>query len=241
MPTIATGLVSLLLLWLIFRKKLSQPICGTAERSKIEDKTSLVIGIVHLAVCTVLLAISSYVGIESWLIALCSVGSLFVCNGISLLVKKQRPRALIGCLKRAPWTLVPFLLSMFIMTEALAQQGVTAMIANYLGTDCAVWKYGALSFVSSNLINNIPMSVLFSSMIGLSDAGIGALFATIIGSNLGAFFTPIGALAGLMFSSILAEHDIKFGYRHFLKLGALVAIPSLAAALGVLQLVLLIM
>ena len=240
LPTIAAGGVSLLLLWIIFRKKLAQPISGNAEITKITDKTSLIIGIVHLAVCTVLLAISTYVGFELWIISLCSVVSLFICIGILSLVRKQRPRTLTGCLKRAPWTLVPFLLSMFVMTEALAQQGITAAIANYLGTDAEIWKYGALSFVASNLINNIPMSVLFSSMIGISDAGVGALFATIIGSNLGAFFTPIGALAGLMFSSILAEHDIKFGYRNFLTLGVLVAIPTLAAALGVLYLVLLV-
>lgn len=239
LPTVAAGGVSLLLLWLVFRKKLAQPISGTAERTQITDKAALIIGIVHLAVCTVLLAVSSYVGFELWLIALCSAGSLFVCYGILSLVRKQRPFALVGCLKRAPWTLIPFLLSMFVMTEALAQQGVTAAIANFLGTDAEIWTFGTLSFLSSNLINNIPMSVLFSSMIGLSDAGVGALFATIIGSNLGAFFTPIGALAGLMFSSILAEHDVKFGYRDFLKLGFLVAIPALAAALGALCLVML--
>ena len=240
LPTVAAGAVSLLLLWVIFRKKLAAPICGSAEQSKITDKASLIIGIVHLAVCTVLLAISSYVGFEMWLIALCSVGSLFVCYGILSLVRKQRPNILLGCLRRAPWTLIPFLISMFVMTEALAQQGITAAIASFLGTDAEIWKYGALSFLTSNLINNIPMSVLFSSMLGLSETGAGALFATIIGSNLGAFFTPIGALAGLMFSSILSEHDVKFGYRDFLKLGVLVAIPTLAAALGALSLVLLV-
>ena len=240
LPTVAAGLVSLLLLWLVFRKKLAEPILGTAERSVISDRVSLAIGIVHLAVCTVLLAISSYVGLELWLIALCSVGSLFVCDGILSLCRKQRPRALEGCLKRAPWQLVPFLLSMFIMTEALSQQGTIAAIGEFLGNQGEIWTYGALSFLSSNLINNIPMSVLFSSLIGYADVGMGALFATIIGSNLGAFFTPIGALAGLMFSSILAEHGIKFGYRDFLKLGVTVAIPTLATALGVLCLVFLI-
>ena len=234
LPTVAAGVASLLLLWLIFRKKLKEPILGVAEQEKITDKPQLIIGIVHLAVCTVLLAVSSYVGLEMWLIALCSVASLFVCNGILALVRKQRPKELLGCLKRAPWTLIPFLLSMFVLTEALTQRGTTATIADFLGTDAAIWKYGALSFLTSNLINNIPMSVLFSSLLGVSDAGIGALFATIFGSNLGAFFTPIGALAGLMFSSILSEHDVKFGYRQFLKLGVTVAIPALAAALGVL-------
>ena len=129
---------------------------------------------------------------------------------------------------------------MFVMTEALNMQGTTAAIGNFLGTDFAVLKYGALSFLASNLINNIPMSVFFSSMIGAAGAGEGAMYATVVGSNLGAFFTPIGALAGLMFSSILAEHEIKFGYLDFLKLGVTVALPALAAALGTLWGVLLI-
>ena len=239
LPTLAAGGVSLLLLWLLFYKKLALPISGTAERTEIKDKTALIIGAVHLGVCTVLLAISSYVGLELWLIALCSVASLFLVDTILCLCRKKPPRALWGCLKRAPWQLIPFLLSMFIMTEALSQQGITAAIGKFLGTEGQVWTYGGLSFVGANLINNIPMSVLFSSMIASSSAGTGAIFATVIGSNLGAFFTPIGALAGLMFSSILSEHDIKFGYRDFLKLGVTVALPALAAALGALQLVLL--
>ena len=237
LPTVAAGLTSLLLLWLLFRKKLKEPLSGSAERSVITDKAALIIGIVHLGVCTVLLAISSFVGLELWIIALCSVGSLFVSYGILSLVKRQRPRALLGCLKRAPWQLVPFLLSMFVMTAALGQQGITEKLGKLLGSNLEIWKYGPLSFVASNLINNIPMSVLFSSIIDASNGGIGAVFATIIGSNLGAFFTPIGALAGLMFSSITAEHDVKFGYVEFLKLGVAVAIPALAAALGALWLV----
>ena len=240
LPTLGAGAVSLFFLWLLFRKKLAAPISGTANREVIEDKVSLIIGVVHLAVCTVLLAVSTFAGFELWLIALCSVGSLFICELIASLCRKRLPRALGGCLKRAPWQLVPFLLSMFIMTEALGQQGIIAAIGEFLGTDWQVWKYGTLSFLGANLINNIPMSVLFTSMIGAANAGTGALYATVVGSNLGAFFTPIGALAGLMFSSILSEHGIKFGYRDFLKLGAVVAVPALAAALGVLSLVLLI-
>ena len=239
LPTLAAGGVSLLFLWLLFRKRLLSPIAGKAERSGIDDKPSLIIGIVHLAVCTVLLAVSSFVGLELWIIALCSVGSLFLCEAVASLARRKRPRALLACLKRAPWQLVPFLLSMFVLTEALGQQGVTAAIGRFLGTKGAIWSYGALSFLSANLINNIPMSVLFASVIGQANAGLGAIFATIIGSNLGAFFTPIGALAGLMFSAILSEHGVKFGYRDFLRLGLFVALPSLAAALGALSLVML--
>ena len=237
LPTLAAGIVSLLLLFLLFRKKLSEPILGAAERDVVEDRPALVIGLVHLGVCTVMLAVSSYIHVEMWIVALCAAGSLFLCDLILSLVRKRRPRALLRCLRRAPWQLVPFLLSMFIMTEALAMQGTTEQIGKFLGTAYPVPIYGLLSFAASNLINNIPMSVFFSSMIATSNAGLGAVYATVIGSNLGAFFTPIGALAGLMFSSILAEHDVKFGYKDFLKLGVCVALPSLCAALGVLWLI----
>ena len=237
LPTVAAGGVSLLALWLLFRKKLAMPLEGAAVQETVTDKVALGIGIAHLAVCTILLAIGSYIGLEMWLVALCAAGSLFLSDGILCLCKREKPRVLGGCLKRAPWQLIPFLLGMFIMTEALSEQGTTAAIGNFLGTDFAVWKYGALSFVASNILNNIPMSVLFSSMMTASNGGLGAMYATVIGSNLGAFFTPIGALAGLMFSSILAEHDIQFGYKDFLKLGVVVAIPALLAALGALSLV----
>ncbi len=236
LPTLAAGGVSLLVLYLLFRKKLSEPILGHAERDRVEDKPALVLGLLHLGVCTVMLAISSYIHVEMWLVAACAAGSLFLTNGILALIRRERPRALLGCVKRAPWQLIPFLLSMFLMTEVLAMQGTTARLGALLDTEFPVPVYGLLSFAASNLINNIPMSVFFSSMIASSNAGLGAVYATVVGSNLGAFFTPIGALAGLMFSSILAEHDVRFGYKDFLKLGVTVALPSLCAALGILWL-----
>ena len=184
-----------------------------------------------------LLAAGSYLHLEMWLVALCSAGSLFVCSAGYALVRRRKPRALLGCLKRAPYQLVPFMLSMFVMIVVLGQKGVTSALGEFLGTEASVPKYGVASFFASNLINNIPMSVLFASVIGEAGAGLPAVFATVIGSNLGAFFTPVGALAGLMFGSILRGHGLKFGYKEFLKLGVTVALPTLAAALGVLWLV----
>ena len=64
------------------------------------------------------------------------------------------------------------------------------------------------------------------------------MYATVVGSNLGACLTPIGALAGIMWSSILKIYGLKFGYTDFLKIGVTVAIPALLAALGVLQVLL---
>ncbi len=234
LPTLAAGVVSLALLFLLFRKKLATPIEGQAERCRVEDGVAMWIGVIHLGACTLLLAVSSYIGVEMWIVSLSAVGSLFLCNLVLAAFRKKPPKELGGCIRRAPWQLVPFLLSMFIMSEVLSGQGTCAAIGEWLGADFAVWKYGTLSFVFSNLINNIPMSVFFSSVIASSGAGAEAVFATAVGSNLGAFFTPVGALAGIMFGAILSEHGIKFGFLQFLKLGICIAVPALCAALGTL-------
>ena len=241
LPTLFSGIIAFMALLLLFKKKLSTSIEGVAEDVVIEDKLLLWVGIAHLGICTILLAIGSYVGLEMWLVSLISVISLLVVNIIIAIIRKQKPVALIGSLKRGPYQLIPFVLSMFVMIVCLSSKGVTGIIGEFFGESHTVIKYGVTSFLSANLINNIPMSVLFSSIIetiGSTDVAVRAVFATVVGSNIGAFLTPIGALAGIMWSNILNEHELKFGYVDFLKIGVTVAIPTLLAALAVLMIIL---
>lgn len=239
LPTLAAGTVAFFALYLLYRRKLSEPILGEPEETHIKDKLSLYVGIAHLAVCTVTLAIGSYIGLEMWLVSLVSALSLFLFSLVISLIRKQRPSELIACLKRAPWQLIPFIIGMFVMVITLENKGVTSGIATLLGESATVIKYGLLSFLSANVINNIPMSVLFCSIIeSVAPAATrAAVFSTVIGSNIGAFLTPIGALAGIMWSSILKEHGHKFGYLDFLRIGVTIAIPTILTALGVLALI----
>ena len=115
---------------------------------------------------------------------------------------------------------------------------LTENVYKILGESMPVWKYGITSFFTSNLINNIPMSVFYSAILSSGTASTSAVYATVVGSNLGACLTPIGALAGIMWSSILKKHGLKFGYTDFLKIGVTIAIPALLAALGVLAIIL---
>ena len=78
------------------------------------------------------------------------------------------------------------------------------------------------------------MSVLYSSVLGgmeVTPITVAALYAAVIGSNLGAFFTPTGALAGIMWTGQLHDHGVSFSFARFVKYGATVAIPAMAAAL----------
>ena len=241
LPTVFAGTAALLMLLALYGKKLKKPIEGGGEEVKIKDRPTFIVGLAHLVICTVLLAIANYIHVEMWLVAVCSLGSLIVVTLTMSLFRKRAPVELVGCIKRAPYQLIPFVLSMFIIIVALSSKGVCAALMSFFGDKQPILVYGASSFLAANLINNIPMSVLFSSIIsniGSTSVAIQAVFATVIGSNIGAFLTPIGALAGIMWSSILNSQGVKFGYLDFLKIGATVAIPTLFAALAGLYVVL---
>lgn len=238
LPTLASSVVAFFVLLLLFSRQLKKTSEVTSEAVKIENKPLLIMGFIHLAACTVILVFSSYIGIEMWIVSFFAAVSLFISAGIYYILKKKKPEELIMCVKRAPWQLIPFVLSMFIIILSLSAHGFTDMLSGLLGTENTVFKYGITSFLSANLINNIPMSVLFCPIIsplsGIEQ--IRAVYATIIGSNIGAYLTPIGALAGIMWASMLKKCEVKFSYVDFIKYGAAVSVPTLFSALFVLQL-----
>ncbi len=239
LPTIMAGTVAFLLLFLIFKNQLKTPLKTTYEEVIIKDKPLLIIGLTILITCTLLLAISSYINLEMWLVTLISFSLLIIITLVICAFRKTKPIILLNSIKRLPFELIPFILSMFVMIIALNDSGISKAIGEFLGLDSSILKYGFASFFASNLINNIPMSVFFSSILSsLSGNTLPAVYATIIGSNLGAFFTPIGALAGIMWSKMLNEHNLKFGYASFLKIGVTVALPTLIVSLFGLMIVL---
>ena len=237
LPTLGAGLTELLLLFLLFRRKLSEKITDIdVEEPTVNSKVSLIFGVIHLAVCLVFLVISSYINVEMWLVALICASSLFVFSVLISLVRNKNWGFIPGAMKKLPYQLIPFFLSMFVIVVALNYQGITSEIAKFFGNQNVIWIYGYTSFISSNVINNIPMSILYSTLSSELEGTTYkmAVYASIVGSNIGAFLTPMGALAGIMFTDIVNEHDVKFSFLDFIKYGAIIAIPTITAALGLL-------
>ena len=58
---------------------------------------------------------------------------------------------------------------------------------------------------------------------------INLIYATIIGSNIGAILSPVGALAGIMWLSILKQNDVEYGFTKFLKNGSIITLGLLIA------------
>ena len=84
------------------------------------------------------------------------------------------------------------------------------------------------------------MSMLYSHLISFLDESLvlKATYAAIVGSNIGAFLTPIGALAGIMFTTLTDKYGTKLNFKTFIKYGVLISIPVLLTTLFILNLML---
>jgi len=239
LPTLLTGIVEFLILFALFYKKLKLPLEKHEEVLEKENIPLTVIGLVVLIVCTIFLIISSYINLPMYLISACSLGVLFIAVLIYSLLKKERPITLGRTFARGPYEIIPFIIGMFTIVLSLDKYGITKNIALFFGSNNSTLIYGYSSLFVANLVNNIPMSVLYSSItanIPLGANQLGAVYASIVGSNIGAFITPLGALAGIMWLNILKQHHVSFTYLDFLKYGVIVGLPSVTVTLCTLML-----
>lgn len=231
LPTVLAGAASFVMLWLLFRKKLAAPIGGSAPDTLPMDAPAVWLGGLALGACVVFLVLSSYLSLPMWLIAAAFCVTLYLAASVMQLVRGRGVRLITRSLLRTPLDVIPFVLSMFVLVLALEKVEATALFADLLVGKGEVLRFGVASFLASNVLNNIPMSVLFASITGAGGASVAALYACVIGSNIGAFLTPMGALAGIMWIAMLKDQDISLSFGKFTLIGGAISVPTLMAAL----------
>lgn len=146
-------------------------------------------------------------------------------------------------LRRVPWLIVPFVVGVFIIVHALSLVGLTKWLADLLlahigacDSASSVMKASVgLTFLTSllcNLLNNQPATILLTRVLDepsfrlLSPIAYRtSAYAVIMGSNLGGNFTLIGALAGVMWSSILVQKGVPMSALKFARFGCIVMFP----------------
>ena len=220
-PVIIIGLASFGVLNLLFHKELSKEIkVFDLEKNKINNKFIMITSLIHLGLVTVLLAISSYINLEMWVVSFIfgvSLLSILICYSI---VKKDE-NYLLNPVKRIPYNLVPFVLSMFTLINALDSFGFFKNITVLLQDNS--FLYLLTSTITCNIVNNIPMTLAYGSILE-NTQNISLIYATIIGSNIGAILTPVGALAGIMWMRLLKINNVNYNFIEFTKNGFIITL-----------------
>jgi len=129
-------------------------------------------------------------------------------------------RMLVNTLLRMPWEVLPFALSLFVIVEVLDRAELVAVLARALSAafghslSGTCFGVGIVSVLACQLLNNQPMTVLLTKVLIHPDFKVqgqardGAMLALIVGSNLGANVTLIGALAGPMWASLIKRRGL---------------------------------
>lgn len=239
LPTLVAGFSCLGLLWLVFRKQIPTQIepPEIVPETALKDKSGAYFGMVCLITCLVFLCISFLLNIEIWKICFYTCLVMMARDLFLDIRKYQRGQWDFSefwlVISRMPWKIVPFVIGMFTLVESLSESGWVSLFAEFLAQYStnlvvAVFFMCFLSCFAANLINNQPMTILFTQITQNSAFVVsplilkGSMFALIMGSNFGANFTLIGALAGIMWSSILSDKNIVISYTKFAFYGILI-------------------
>jgi len=227
LPSIFAAASCLLLLWLVFRRRIPREIKTPKidPHSALKNRTWALFGSIVLA-CTILF-ISLPIGVPLWTITLFFAIVMFLYNVVS------HRSSIPAISSRMPWKIVPFLIGLFIIVESLASTGWTDLFASQLSKISGslittVFGIGFLSSLAAGVMNNHPMTIFFvkalqsPSFAAPHPTQLGSTLALIAGSNFGANFTLIGALAGIMWAKILSDKGCSISFSEFSKYGFLI-------------------
>src|SRR6185312_11777060 len=81
----------------------------------------------------------------------------------------------------------------------------------------ALLAVAAVSAVAANLVNNLPATLIILPVVSAS--GSGAVFAMLVGVNVGLNLTYVGSLATLLWRRIVHAHDEETDIGEFTRLG----------------------
>ena len=230
LPTLIAGVFSTALVYLLFMKKLKEKISATDVEVKKPNKFLLATGLTGLSVMVLLMALSNYIGLELWYIPLACALLTYLVAIIYLLTQKAEFNVVFGAAKSIPYSLIPFLLSMSVIVATLNSAGFIPKFASLL-SGWGVIGVGMIAFLFGNVLNNIPMAMMFTTTLASYSASLSAIYGVIASSNICALLTPIGSLAGIMFMKILKQNEVKYDFKRFVGYGAVVSIPTILLAL----------
>jgi arsenical pump membrane protein len=146
-------------------------------------------------------------------------------------------RGTVRIAREAPWSIIPLVAALFVIVRALDESGAlrnALHFLHYAGTLPAVaanMLTGGAVTLGDALLNNLPAGVLARYSLAAAGVPDHIVHATLIGVDLGPNLSITGSLATLLWLMMLRRDGIEVTGKQFLRIGVLVAIPSLVIAL----------
>jgi arsenical pump membrane protein len=138
------------------------------------------------------------------------------------------------------WGVIFLVVGLFVVVQGAENAGLAALAREVFARAApgdSLPQLLALAFgaaLGSNLINNVPMTLLSLGSLGplVADGTLreAAAYAVLLGTNVGPNLTTVGSLATLIWLAIARGRGLDVTARDYLKVGALATAPILLAA-----------
>jgi arsenical pump membrane protein len=231
---LASSAVTILVLWALFRAELARagPVVG--DLAGLVDiqagwRPAEVHGLALVVLVLCAYPLVAYLDGAVWLVAAvggCAAALVCASHGV------VGPRRLIGA--GVSWEILIFLFGVFTLAIGLHRAGADSWLEWVYGHGDVV-TIGTVSALGSALINNHSMALINMVTIdALPTPETKEFLAALVGGDLGPRLLPIGSLAGLLWLAVLERMGVKIPLRQFVRVGTIVTVPSLLAALATL-------
>jgi arsenical pump membrane protein len=235
LPSVAAILVTYLCLHLLSRQTLRGKIHSPANRIELTPQGRLALIGLFIAAATLLIA--SRFGIRLGA-PTCAAAVIAV-----LLVSFKDRAIFLSVVKDVSWSILPLVVGLFILVEALSHAGMLSMAQTalqlLLHSSQIVASLGAAfgAALLSNLMNNLPVGLASGAALAQTPIQTPAAHslghALLLGVDLGPNLSVTGSLATILWLIALRREKVEITARQFFKIGLIVMPAALCAAVMV--------
>ncbi len=236
LPSIIIGIVTLVLFYFIYGKKLNvdkekmAAVAQLDENLAIKNKKLMITGILLMLLVVLAFIFHDFLGIESSTIAITAAA-------LVLLISGEDAEEIITSVE---WPTIVFFVGLFGVVGGLQETGVIDMMAKFLlsVTDghnmlmllLILW----VSAILSSFLDNIPfVATLIPLIITMGESGMDILplwWALSLGACLGGNGTLVGASANVVLSGISKRNGYEITFGQYFKIGFPMMILSVIIA-----------
>lgn len=235
LPALMAVASNILIFDYVFRSDLRGRYNRDVELFQPEDQTFFAVAVSGLVLTLIAVFAASIFRVPIGLVTLIGAALLLVvCWGRGW----ETPRA---ALFAVPWNLIVLVTGLFVVVGAVGNAGLTHRLDSMVSTGVSDFSLLQLSVVAtvtaigSNLINNIPTTIITSTVLHQSTAvhptesTLG--YAALVGTNVGPNLSITGSLATLIWLNIVRRRGMTITAGQFVRLGALATPIILASAI----------
>jgi arsenical pump membrane protein len=205
--------VALALTYALLRRYFAQQIPTHFAARALAEPASVVPNRAYFVACAIVLGVvligyfvAPLLGLPVYLVA-------FAGCVVLVYVGARTGRVRFRSFGRLSWGVFPFVVGLFVAVRGLENLGIVELASGWLQhaphTATTTLEVAGATMLGANVLNNLPAALLARSMLSASTGNPNAVFAALIGVDVGSVITPFGSLATMLVLALARREGVQ--------------------------------